>query len=124
MLDFLSYSRMQIGCLVFLTYVGFLLIRGKDEDTECNIFADLLLVFGGICVVFDAITAWSVNNPAIVSMRANMVLHGIFYILLETELWLMYFYFRSIANRLPDSKGQKVFFVVLLVNSTNLCSRS
>ena len=57
MLQFLSYSRMQIGCLVFLMYVGFLLIRGKDGDTESNIFADLLLIFGDICVVFDAITA-------------------------------------------------------------------
>lgn len=114
MLQFLSYSRMQIGCLVFLMYVGFLLIRGKDGDTESNIFADLLLIFGDICVVFDAITAWSVNSLDVVPMKANIVLHGVFYILLETELWLMYFYFRSIANRLPDTRWQKIFFAVLI----------
>ncbi|MBQ0039389.1 MAG: sensor histidine kinase [Treponema sp.] len=116
MAEFFSCCRLQIGCLVFLLYIGFLSLRLADKDDDCNVFADLLYVVGEICVVFDALTAWSVNSPHVVPWNVNLVLHGIFYILLELELWLMYFYFRSIAGRLPDSLGQKIFFGVLAVS--------
>lgn len=116
MADFFSYCRLQVGCLVFMLYVGFLMIKTSDKNQKCNVFSDLLFFVGEICIVFDAITAWSVNRTDIVSPFANIILHGIFYILLESELWIMYFYFRSIANRLPKSRAQKIFFVVLILS--------
>lgn len=117
MMDLLVYSRLQLGCFVFLAYIGFLMILSAGKERDCNVFSDLLYILGMVCVVFDALTAWSVNRPDVVSRSTNIILHGIFYILLESELWLMYFYFRSIVNRLPNSIGQLVFFVVLVLAS-------
>ncbi|WP_407397882.1 GHKL domain-containing protein [Treponema sp.] len=113
MIEFFSYCRLQTGCLVFLLYIGFLMVKGSEKDSNRNIFSDLLYCCGELCVVFDAITAWSVNKVGYVSMTANYVFHGIFYVLLEAELWFMYFYFRSIVNRLPKSLAEKILFIVL-----------
>ncbi len=111
--DILFYTRLQTGCLVFLLYIGFLVIKGKDENTKCNVFSDCLYYFGILCVIFDGLTAWSVNMIDSVSMATNIVLHGIFYLLLETELWFMYFYFRSIVGRLPKAIWEKILFACI-----------
>lgn len=114
MLDFFNYCRLQVGCLVFLLYIGFLIIKTSDKNTECNVYGDFLFCVGEVCIVFDAVTAWSVNNTDRVSLTVNLALHGIFYILLEAELWLMYFYFRSIAGRLPKTLPEKLLFAFLI----------
>ena len=111
--DIFFYTRLQTGCLVFLLYIGFLVIKGKDENTKCNVFSDCLYYFGILCVIFDGLTAWSVNMIDSVSMATNIVLHGIFYLLLETELWFMYFYFRSIVGRLPKTIWEKILFACI-----------
>lgn len=115
MLNFFYCARLQIGCLVFLLYIGFLLLNGADKNAKCNVFYNLFFALAELCVVFDGITAWSVNNLEKVSMTANIILHGIFYILLEAELWLMYFYFRSSVNRMPKTRYEKIFFICLVV---------
>ena len=94
----MEYVKLQVGCFVILSYLAFIYIR------ECHMykqklrksFFDELLLFGIVSVVFDGITAYMVNQDALVNTLLNRVMHLFFLLGLDSA----------------------IFFICLLKNST------
>ncbi len=115
MIEYLSFCRLQIACFAVLIYVGILfIVTGKG--TKCNPFADKLFFLSEIAVVFDAVTAYSVNNLDKMPFGLNIVFHGIFYILLQLIVFCLFMYLLSITESLPKTMLAKcIIFGSLLI---------
>ena len=82
----LQYAKTQITALVVLVYVGILyIIEGERlnklmKKSNCNPFYSALYIVSEIAVLFDGITAVTVNLLDTVPRAVNLLLHlGMFY---------------------------------------------
>jgi len=121
------FIRMQIACLFVLLLSGYQSLRdGKAED--CNKYFDLLFVFAEIEVLFDALTAWSVNNSTLIPWKINLVFHIIFFISLVTCIYLLFLYFLSITFGISSKIWKRlllllpyiIVIIAVIVNANSL----
>ncbi len=101
---------MQIGCLFILIYIGVIYLK---ECKEChhdlkNTFFDEIYTIGIISVILDGITAYTVNNTESVSRVINLILHGLFYISIDTVIFAMFIYMTKITDMFPRKKLYKI----------------
>lgn len=101
---------MQIGCLCILIYIGVIYLK---ECKEChhdlkNTFFDEIYTIGIISVILDGITAYTVNNTESVSRVINLILHGLFYISIDTVIFAMFIYMTKITDMFPRKKLYKI----------------
>ncbi len=67
-MEFLKYTKMQIGFLILLIYVSYLFVKDgsrlnqKSKAKKCNPFFDRLFVFGEAEIALDCITVYTVNH--------------------------------------------------------------
>lgn len=61
----IEYSKLQIGCLLIVLYVAFIYYRERYayRVKQKEIIFELLLYTGIIGIVFDGLTAYTVNHP-------------------------------------------------------------
>lgn len=81
--------RTEIVCLILLAYLIFV-SRTFRMGKEGRIF-NLIMTFGMIHVVMDAVTVWTVNHPESIPPWLNDTVHLVFYlsaILFSTEILL------------------------------------
>ena len=106
----LEYCKLQIGCLLVLLYVAFVYQEERRRfriKRKCSVF-DMLLVLGVTEVLFDGMTAYTVNHLESVSKVVNGVLHMIFLLSLDTFIFLLFIYMISITTGLPKKKSRKI----------------
>lgn len=85
--------KLQIGCLLILLYFVVVYIKGASlSKIPCNHVFDMLLVVAPWAVVFDGLTAWTVNHKEMVPYWINLVAHGLFFILMELVLMIWFLY--------------------------------
>ncbi len=106
----MEHCKLQIGCLFILIYIGVIYLK---ECKEChhdlkNTFFDELYTIGIISVILDGITAYTVNNTDTVNPVLNMVLHGLFYVSIDTVIFAMFLYMTKITDMLPRKKLYRV----------------
>ncbi len=99
----MEHCKLQIGCIFILIYIGIIYLR---ECKEChhnldNTFFDEIYIIGIISVIFDGITAYTVNNCDTVNPVLNMVLHGLFYVSIDTVIFAMFLYMTKITDMFP-----------------------
>ena len=61
----MEYCRLQIGCLLIVAYIGFIYFREckkYHKELSSGMF-DEILILSMICILFDGITAVTVNYP-------------------------------------------------------------
>lgn len=109
----MSFIKLQIGCLVLVLYLELIYIwqtTGKNAKVSCNPIFDALMMIIPWLIVFDGVTAWTVNHLEIVPVSLNLVLHAVFFILLSLFMFVMFLHTLSFIKGFP----QKLIFRFLI----------
>ena len=74
----MQHIKLQVGCLAVLMYIMVVYIRDikKYKPNERDKIFDHLLALGIISIIFDGITAFTVNVPSLIDTSFNKILHG------------------------------------------------
>jgi len=110
----MEYCRLQIGCLIILIYIGFIYFRGckrYHKKLNSSIFDEMLIV-STLCIVFDAITAVTVNNLETVNVVWNRIFHLLFLIGIDTVIYMMFGYMLSITGAFPAKKRSRLLLYI------------
>lgn len=102
----MEHCRLQIGCLIILLYIAYIYIRECREYHRSlkDTFFDELLVMSVISVIFDGITAYTVNNLETVNPVLNMALHAAYMITLEAVVFFLFIYMLKRTDVFPKKK--------------------
>lgn len=104
--------KLQLGCLIIVLYIIISYVKATyDKKVPCNPIFDALLVVVPWSILFDGVTAWTVNHMDVVPMWLNMWLHGLFFICMNVVSVLIFVY---MVNQTIDIHGKKKFMLVLL----------
>ena len=109
----MNFIKLQIGCLVLVLYLELIYIwqtTGKNAKVSCNPIFDALMMIIPSLIVFDGLTAWTVNHLEIVPVSLNLVLHAVFFILLSLFMLVMFLHTLSFIKGFP----QKLIFRFLI----------
>ena len=83
----MQYFKLQLGCLLIIAYIEISYIRATLRGKiPCNRFYDALMVLAPWAVLFDGVTAWTVNHMDIVPDIINRGAHLLFFIFMEMTL--------------------------------------
>lgn len=109
----MNFIKLQIGCLVLVLYLELIYIwqtTGKNAKVSCNPIFDALMMIVPWLIVFDGLTAWTVNHLEIVPVSLNLVFHAVFFILLSLFMLVMFLHTLSFVKGFP----QKLIFRFLI----------
>ena len=109
----MNFIKLQIGCLVLVLYLELIYIwqtTGKNAKVSCNPIFDALMMIIPSLIVFDGLTAWTVNHLDIVPVSLNLVFHAVFFILLSLFMFVMFLHTLSFIKGFP----QKLIFRFLI----------
>ena len=109
----MNFIKLQIGCLVLVLYLELIYIwqtTGKNAKVSCNPIFDALMMIIPSLIVFDGLTAWTVNHLEIVPVSLNLVFHAVFFILLSLFMFVMFLHTLSFIKGFP----QKLIFRFLI----------
>lgn len=99
--------KLQTACLAIILYIIITYIwQTLGNNIKCNKIFDAIMYVCPWTIIFDAVTAWSVNHLNIVSLWTNRFLHLAFYLLLDVTLFLTTIY---IFDHIFILKRHKIF---------------
>lgn len=103
--------KLQLGCLIIIVYFISAYVREtRGGRKECNRFFDALLVFCPAEVIFDGVTAWTVNHLDMVPAWLNLLLHALFFLSINSVIILVYLY---MVDRTIGFAKKRYLFLVL-----------
>ena len=125
----MEYCRLQIGCLLIVGYIGFIYFREckrYHKKLSSSMFNIILLV-SMVCILFDGITAVTVNYPEIVHPILNKGLHLVFLVGIDAVVYMMSGYMLRMTGALPENCGKRFllhvpYFVNILIVVLNIGS--
>ncbi|MGN0817525.1 MAG: HD-GYP domain-containing protein [Candidatus Coproplasma sp.] len=99
----MNYCKLQAGCLVIVLFIGavYLIQRRRYGAERKFTFFDLLLVAGIVSIIFDGVTAVTVNTD--MPRALNLALHAVFLISLDCVMFALFLYMLSFTGGLPKS---------------------
>ena len=125
----MEHCKLQLGCLFILIYIGFIYLKECKEYHRSlrDTFFDELLSLGIISVILDGITAYTVNNTDTVHPIANMILHCLFLVCMDSVIFAMFLYMTKITGTFPKSRKYRIiiftpFIINIILVITNISS--
>lgn len=126
----MEYCRLQIGCLLIVAYIGFIYFREckkYHKKLNSSIF-DEIIILSIVSIIFDGITAGTVNNLETVKPIWNRFLHMLFLVGIDTVVYMMFGYMLKITGAFPAKMRNRVLLhipyvvnvIVVVVNIGNL----
>ena len=97
-MELLSTCKTQLMSLIILLYIGILYIRDGNSLNKisggnfCNKIFDALLIVADIALIFDGITAFTVNITHKVPNELNMLFHMCMLVSYEVFMTLLFWY--------------------------------
>lgn len=114
----MNFIKLQAGCFIVSLYVISLYIRETTYKKRiCNKYYDILLFLSSFSIFFDGITAWTVNNLDIVPPKINLILHCIFYLSIDFELFFTFIYMLDQTKGIPKQKIRQLFISIPFIIS-------
>lgn len=110
----LQWCKMQIMCLLVLIYIGCTYIKDGNylkkvtKSSYCNLLFDVCFVVAEIAVLFDGITACTVNSLDTVPRTINLLLHLGMFVSYEAFVALLFWYWVSATVGVPKRGWIKV----------------
>lgn len=117
----IEYCKLQLGCLFVLLYIGGIFIREcrRYHEKLSETKYDTLLCLGTISVLFDMVTAYTVNHLEQIPQWVNCIFHGLFFASLDGVIFALFVYMLSVTENGSQRKKKKVLFAIpLLINYT------
>ena len=121
----LHWCKTHIMCLLILAYIGIIYIREGNhlnqisKKNNCNFIFDVLFIVTELAILFDGITACTINFQERIPLIVNLLAHlgmFVFYEIFATLLFL-YWVFETIGT--PKRKGIMVGY--LLPSIVSIC---
>lgn len=108
----MEYIKLQLGCLAVVLFIAFTYLREKSLNKvdkvkykhkhRCSLFT-AMLINAIIWIIFDGLTAYTVNHLECVNNALNLVLHLCFMISASTMVFLTFLYILHITDSYPKS---------------------
>ncbi len=114
----LQWAKTQITALLVLAYVGILyIIEGErlnrvTKKSNCNPLYSALYIVSEIAVLFDGITAVTVNCLDTVPRTVNLLLHLGMFLSYELYVILLFLYWLSVTVGLGKNKWIKTAYIL------------
>lgn len=121
----LQWSKTQIMALLILMYVGILyIIEGNrlnrtTHRSNCNGIFSMLYIVSEIAVLFDGITACTVNYQEFIPRTVNLLLHLGMFLSYQLYVALIFLYWISATVGIP--KKTRVRAAYLLPAAVSMC---
>lgn len=106
----MEYCRLQIGCLLVVLYIAFVYFydcKKYHKKLSSSIF-DEMLILSIVCIIFDGITAVTVNYQEVINPIWNKVLHMIFLLGVDTVVYMLFGYMLKMTGTIPSKKWKYV----------------
>lgn len=109
----LQWCKMQIMCLLILIYVGYIYMREGflldrvTKKSNCNRIFDAMFIFADLAVLFDGVTACTVNFIDQIPRSLNLALHFFMFLPYDIFAILLFMYWLSVTVGIPKSKWGK-----------------
>lgn len=117
-MEVLQWCKMQMVCLLVLCYVGIIHIREGCQlnrmtvKSNCNHIFDTMFIVAEIAVLFDGITACSVNFLDRIPRVVNLLLHLGMFLFYELFVVLLFWYWIYMTVGIPKSKLRKFVYIL------------
>ena len=115
----MNYVKLQIGCLVVVLYLAYIFLRGcrryhrKPLETPFS----GLLILSILTLIFDGVTAYTVNHLDTVNDTLNRVFHAFFLGGLDAFIFSAFLYILYVTGAYPKKKRQKILiYTPVLIN--------
>ena len=113
-MDIFQWCKTQIMAIMVLAYVEFVFVREEraldrlTKKSGFNPLFDYSLNVANLAVLFDGITACTVNLPAFVPRKLNLFLHYGMFACYETYMALLFWYWISVTLGLPRRRWKRI----------------
>ena len=117
-MEILQWCKMQIMCLLILAYVGMTFIKDGNnlnkltKKSNCNHIFDAIFIVSEVAVLFDGITACSVNFLNQVPRMINLLLHLGMFVSYQIYVALLFWYWVSVTVGIPKKKWVKAAYIL------------
>lgn len=115
----MEHCRVQIGCFLIVAYIGFIYFRECKKYCKSlngSIF-DEIIILSVVCIVFDGITAVTVNNLDVVNPTLNRILHMVFLICIDAVIYMMAGYMLKMTGVQSEKRWKRLLLhVPYLIN--------
>ncbi len=109
----LQWCKTQVMCLLLLMYIGITFIREGNnlnritQKSNCNHIFDWLFIVSEVAVLFDGITACTVNYLDEIPRIVNLLMHLGMFVSYEIYVALLFWYWISVTIDIPKKKWIK-----------------
>lgn len=102
----MEYIKLQIGCMILVLYITYIHFKEKSEyhpEKKDRLFEGMLGL-GIISILFDGLTAYTVNHLDTIPGLLNMILHLGFLLCLHSMVFMMFLYMLNITEGIPENR--------------------
>lgn len=105
----MNFIKLQISCLLVTFYIIWIYLwQTKDKKIPENKIFKLLIIFIPLEIIFDGVTAWTVNHTEIISHNINIILHAIFFTTPQLCMPLILYYILNEVRKVPKMLFSKI----------------
>ncbi len=125
-MEVIGWCKTQIMCLLILLYIGYTYIKEGNDlkkvagKSYCNVFFDASFVVAEIAVLFDAITACTVNYLNEVPRVVNLAVHLGMFVSYELFISLLCWYWVSVTVGIPKNRWLRMAGMLPVILSVTL----
>lgn len=107
----MGYCKLQIGCMLIILYILFVYVKDKKRFSRKEPWTvfDTLLILGVTEILFDGLTAYTVNHLEETGKVINGLLHMCFLLSLDVFIFVLFLYMISITTGLPKKRIRRIF---------------
>ena len=121
----LQWCKTQMMCLLLLAYLGVIFIREGNQlnqltkKSNCNHIFDAIFIVTEVAVLFDGITACTINFLSVIPRSINLLMHLGMFVSYEIYVTLLFWYWVSVTVEIPKRKWIKAAY--LLPSAVFIC---
>ena len=117
-MNVLMWCKTQIVCLLILGYIGIQFIRDGQQlnhlsgKSNCNHIFDVFFIMTEVALLFDGITACTVNYVDVIPHSVNLVLHLGMFVSYELYVMLLFVYWVLATSGIPKKIWTKIGYLL------------
>ncbi|MGM9941918.1 MAG: HD-GYP domain-containing protein [Bulleidia sp.] len=122
-MEIIQWCKTQIMCLLVLLYIGYTYIKEGNDlkkaagKSYCSVFFDACFIVAEIAVLFDAITACTVNALNTVPHTINLLVHLGMFVSYELFISLLCWYWVSVTVGISKKRWLRIIGTLPVVIS-------
>lgn len=114
----LQWCKTQVMCLLIMGYIGIIYIKDGNnlnrltQKSNCNFIFDILYIVSELAVLFDGITACTVNFTDVIPAAVNYLLHLGMFVSYEIFVTLLFLYWVYKISGRPKKKWMTIIYLL------------